>query len=103
VKAFLNRPLDHAPFPYVYLDATYLHGCLGRNLQVVSRAVVVAIGINALGYREVLSIALGDSEVEGFWRQFLAGDFQERCHSWAAVQAACTNGSCPGSPSSSGG
>ena len=31
------------------------------------------------------------------------GDFQERCHSWAAVQAACINGSCPGSLSSSGG
>jgi len=25
VKAFLGRPLDHAHFPYVYLDATYLH------------------------------------------------------------------------------
>jgi putative transposase len=23
VKAFLGRPLDHARFPYVYLDATY--------------------------------------------------------------------------------
>jgi putative transposase len=55
VKAFLGRPLDHAHFPYVvYLDATYLHGRLGRNLQVVSRAVVVVFGINALGYREVL-------------------------------------------------
>jgi transposase-like protein len=54
VKAFLGRPLDHAHFPYVYLDATYLHGRLGHNMQVVSRAVVVAIGINALGYREVL-------------------------------------------------
>ncbi|EAQ70006.1 ferrous iron transport protein B [Synechococcus sp. RS9917] len=31
------------------------------------------------------------------------GDFQERCHSWAAFQAACINGSCPGSLSSSGG
>ena len=38
VKAFLQRPLDHARFPYVYLDATYLHGRLGRNMQVVSRA-----------------------------------------------------------------
>jgi putative transposase len=54
VKAFLGRPLEHAHFPYVYLDATYLHGRLGRNLQLVLRAVVVAIGINALGYREVL-------------------------------------------------
>jgi putative transposase len=79
VKAFLGRPLDHAHFPYVYLDATYLHGRLGRNLQVVSRAVVVAIGINALGFREVLgnsfgegfAYAVGDSEAEAFWRQFL--------------------------------
>jgi putative transposase len=77
VKAFLQRPLDHARFPYVYLDATYLHGRLGPNLQVVSRAVVVAIGINALGYREVLGIAVGDSEAEGFWRQFL-GSLKER-------------------------
>jgi putative transposase len=77
VKAFLGRPLHHACFPYVYLDATYLHGRLGRNMQVVSRAVVVAIGINALGYREVLGIAVGDSEAEGFWRQFL-GSLKER-------------------------
>jgi len=77
VKAFLGRPLDHARFPYVYLDATYLHGRLGRNMQVCSRAVVVAIGINALGYREVLGIAVGDSEAEGFWRQFL-GSLKER-------------------------
>jgi putative transposase len=80
VKAFLQRPLVHVRVPYVYLDATYLHGRLGRNLQVVSRAVVVAIGINALGYREVLgnsfeegfADAVGDSEAEAFWRQFLS-------------------------------
>jgi hypothetical protein len=42
--------------------------------------VVVAIGINALGYREVLgnsfgegfAYAVGDSEAEAFWRQFLS-------------------------------
>jgi putative transposase len=80
VKAFLQRPLVHVRVPYVYLDATYLHGRFGRNLQVVSRAVVVAIGINALGYREVLgnsfgegfAYAVGDSEAEAFWRQFLS-------------------------------
>ncbi len=62
VKAFLSRPLDHARLPSVYLDATDLHGRLGRNMQIFSRAVVVAIGINALGYREVLGIAVGDSK-----------------------------------------
>jgi putative transposase len=46
-------------------------------MQVCSRAVVVAIGINALGYREVLGIAVGDSEAESFWRQFL-GSLKER-------------------------
>ncbi len=39
--------------------------------------MVVAIGINALGYREVLGIAVGNSEAEGFWRQFL-GSLKER-------------------------
>ncbi len=28
-------------------------------------------GYNALGYREVLGIAVGDSETKVFWRQFL--------------------------------
>jgi putative transposase len=32
VKAFLGRPSDHAHFPYVFLDATYLHGRLGGNM-----------------------------------------------------------------------
>jgi hypothetical protein len=36
-------------------------------MQMVSRAVVVAIGFNALSYWEVLCIAEGESEAEGFW------------------------------------
>jgi putative transposase len=44
---------------------------------VGSRAVVVDIGIYTLGYREVLGIAVGDSEAEGFWRTFL-GSLKER-------------------------
>ena len=67
----MGRPLDHARYPYVYLDATYLYGRLGQNMQVASRAVVVVIGINALDYCEVLGIAVGVSEPEGFWRHFL--------------------------------
>jgi putative transposase len=81
VKAFLGRPLDHARFPYVYLDAGYLLGCLGRNMQVVSRAVVVRSASMPLGYREVLGIAVGGSEAEGFWRQFWAAS---RSEGWRA-------------------
>jgi transposase-like protein len=46
VRAFLGLPLHHARCPYVYLDTTYLHGRESRNMQVVSRAVVGATGIN---------------------------------------------------------
>src|SRR5205823_7971400 len=56
-------------FPYVYLDATYLHV---RNPigQVVSMAVI-ATGIAADGSREILGLDVGDSEEETFWRGFL--------------------------------
>jgi transposase-like protein len=72
VQAFLNRPLQETGYAYVYLDATYLHGRLGKALQVCSRAVVVAMGVNADGRRELLGLKVGDSESEGFWTEFIA-------------------------------
>ena len=73
VGAFRTRPLAHTAFPYVYLDATYLHvrNKPGKGGQVVSMAVVVATGIAADGSREVLGLDVGDSEDETFWRSFL--------------------------------
>ncbi len=55
VGAFRTRILDHVAFPYIYLDATYLHV---RNTtgQVTSMAVVVATGITATGQREILGL-----------------------------------------------
>ena len=70
VEAFRTRRLDHTAFPYVYLDATYLH-VRNTTSQVVSMAVVVATGITADGGREVLGLDVGDSEDEVFWRGFL--------------------------------
>src|SRR4051812_778397 len=70
VTAFRTRRLDHTEFPYVYLDATYLH-VRNATSQVVSMAVVVATGITADGGREVLGLDVGDSEDEVFWRAFL--------------------------------
>ena len=72
VQAFLGRSLESSSYAYVYLDATYLHGRLGKALQVCSRAVVVAMGVNADGRRELLGLKVGDSESEGFWSEFLA-------------------------------
>lgn len=73
VGAFRSRALDHLAFPYVYLDATYLHvrNKPGQGGQVISMAVVVATGIAVDGSREVLGVDVGDSEDETFWRSFL--------------------------------
>ena len=75
VTAWRTRPLGEQPFPYVFLDATY---CKARiNKRVVSQAVVIATGVSANGRREVLGCAVGDSETQPFWTEFLR-DLRER-------------------------
>jgi putative transposase len=75
VAAFRTRPLEEIAFPYVFLDATY---CKVRiNKRVVSQAVVIATGVSADGRREVLGCAVGDSETEQFWTEFLR-DLRDR-------------------------
>ncbi len=69
VESFRERRLDHVGFPYVYLDATYLH--VREHHQVTSKAVVIATGVAGHGHREILGIDVGDSENEVFWREFL--------------------------------
>ncbi len=69
VAAWRARPLDEIAFPYVFLDATYRKARV--NNRVVSRAVVIATGVSADGRREVLGCAVGDSETEAFWTEFL--------------------------------
>ena len=72
VAAFRSRPLHHTTFPYLFLDATYLHvRRTGAGGQVTSMAVVIATGVTATGGREVLGVDVGDSEDEVFWRGFL--------------------------------
>ena len=68
VKAFLDRPLE-GDWPYLWLDATYLK--VRRNHRIVSVAVIVAVGVNTDGRREVLGMDIGSSEAETFWVEFL--------------------------------
>jgi transposase-like protein len=69
VGAFRERPLDHVRFPYVFLDATYVKAHDGPS--VVSKAIVIATGVTEHGDREVLGLAVGDSEDGAFWTAFL--------------------------------
>jgi len=68
IKTFLNRPLE-GDWPYIWLDATYLK--VRQNGRIVSVAVIIAVGVNSAGRREVLGLAIGASEAETFWTDFL--------------------------------
>jgi transposase-like protein len=68
VKAFLNRPIE-GDWPYLWIDATYLKQ--RQNGRIVSVAVIVAVGVNGDGRREVLGMDIGPSEAETFWTAFL--------------------------------
>ena len=70
VKAFLDRPIE-ADWPYLWIDATYIK--VRQNGRIVSVAVIVAVGANADGRREVLGMQVGPSEAETFWTDFLRG------------------------------
>ncbi len=68
VGAFLTRPLE-GDWPYLWIDATYVK--TREAGRVVSVAVIVAVGVNTEGQREVLGIKVGASEAEPFWTEFL--------------------------------
>jgi len=71
VAAFRDRSLTDTDYPYVFLDATY---CKARvTHQIVSQAIVIAIGVSAEGRREVLGMDVGNSEDGAFWTAFLRG------------------------------
>ena len=63
VQAFLERPIE-GDWPYLWIDATYIK--VRQNGRIVSVAVIVAVGANADGRREVLGMQVGPSEAETF-------------------------------------
>jgi transposase-like protein len=68
VKTFLDRPIE-GDWPYLWIDATYVK--VRQNGRIVSVAVIVAVGVNSDGRREVLGLDVGPSEAETFWTEFL--------------------------------
>jgi putative transposase len=68
VKAFLDRPIE-GDWPYLWIDATYLK--VRRGGRIVSVAVIIAVGVNTDGRREVLGMEIGTSEAEPIWTEFL--------------------------------
>jgi len=68
VKAFLDRPIE-GEWPYLWIDATYLKD--RRGGRIVSVAVIIAVGVNNDGRREVLGMKIDTSEAEPNLTAFL--------------------------------
>jgi putative transposase len=68
VHAFLDRPIE-GDWPYLWIDATYVK--VREAGRIVSVAVIIAVGVNSEGMREVLGMSIGASEAEPFWTSFL--------------------------------
>jgi putative transposase len=71
VEAFRTRPLDGAPYTYVWLDA--LTQKVREGGRIANVAMVVATGVNAQGAREILGLDLHTSEDGAGWTAFLRG------------------------------
>lgn len=68
LSVFANRHLEEE-YPYLIMDARYEK--IRDNGVIRSRAVMIAIGINWDGRREVLAVELANRESSTSWREFL--------------------------------
>lgn len=70
LKAFAERLL-HEPFPYLILDARYEK--VREGGVVMAQAVLVAVGIDWDGRRQILGVEMANRESRSAWKDFLVG------------------------------
>ena len=68
IEGWRMRPIV-GEYPYVFVDGVYLKRSWGGEVQNVS--VLVAVGVNQDGYREILGVAEGSREDKVSWSNFL--------------------------------
>jgi putative transposase len=93
VKAFLDRPIGGS-WPYLWIDATYVK--VRESGRIVSVAVIIAVGVNSDGRREVLGMAVGPSEAEPFWTKFLRDAACAASSSSSGMPTRAEGGGCQG-------
>jgi len=74
LQKFRTRRLEGG-YKYLYLDAKYIK--VRSDHQVGSQAVLIAIGVNNEGHREIIAIDVKSSEAKQNWKEFLV-DLKER-------------------------
>ena len=81
---FAQRRLEE-PYPYLILDARYEK--VREDGAVRSQAVLIAIGINWEGRRNILAVELASRESLSSWKDLLAGLRQRSLHEWSSWSA----------------
>ncbi len=69
IETWRNRPLNGGEYPYVYVDGIFMKRSWGGEYENV--AILIAIGVNKDGYREILGAAEGMKEDKESWKSFL--------------------------------
>ena len=69
IEEWRNRPIEKE-YPYVYLDGTVLKKSWGGEVRNIS--ILVAVGVNTEGFREIIGVAEGAKEDKAGWSSFLA-------------------------------
>lgn len=67
IEKWRNRPIT-GKYPYLFVDGIYLQRCWGGEYENCS--VLVAIGVNSEGYREILGACEGLKEDSESWKNF---------------------------------
>ncbi len=70
IETWRNRPLNGGEYPYVYVDGIFMKRSWGGEYENV--AILIAIGVNKDGYREILGAAEGMKEDKESWKSFLS-------------------------------
>ena len=70
VDEFRNRPITGV-YPFLIVDATYFK--VRTDGRVISKAMMIALGTNSSGHREVLGFGAYKNESTETWTEFLAG------------------------------
>ena len=69
IEAFRTRPLQNH-YPFLMVDAIYVK--VRDNGRIQSRGMLIAIGVNEDGYREIIGFQLANSESESSWGEFFS-------------------------------
>ena len=74
VTDFRSRPLDAGPYTYVWADAMTIR--VREGGRIVNVALLIAVGVNAEGNREILGVDMATTEDGAgwlaFWRSLVA-------------------------------